>query len=299
MIKIAHWSGRHIVYLPFNVAHRLGFFTELGLDVTVYNAGNDNDIYAEVAQGRADFGIGDPAFVALGHQQGLDTRVVGAIASGVGCWGLTHHTEIKPITQISDFVGLRVGTYPKPSTVYTLMNALKARQPRLLKSMQIIETEIGQQAYLLASDQVDLILETEPLVALTQRQGLRIVCDMSAFYPDVLFSGLLTHARTIAESPAIVEKMVKGLQRGLDVCFNQPEKAIALGVELFPTINTSVMSEAFHRMMTAGTWPRQAIISPSAWTNVLKLRQDVGELGALPPFEAVVDQRFAYAAIHP
>jgi hypothetical protein len=27
------------------------------------------------------------------------------------------------------------------------------------------------------------------------------------------------------------------------------------------------------------------------------MRQDVGEIGALPPFETVVDQRFAYDAL--
>jgi NitT/TauT family transport system substrate-binding protein len=296
-IKIAHWGGRHIIYLPFNVADRLGFFKELGLDVSILHVGNDNDIYAEVAQGRAQFGIGDPSFVALGYHQGHDTRIVGTIAGSVGCWGLTHHGEIQPLTQISDFSSLRVGTFPKPSTVYTLLSALKARQPRLLKSMQIVETEIGQQAYLLASDQVDLILEIEPMVALAQRQGLRVVCSMSDFFPDLLFTGLMTSAAFIAQSPDIVGKVVKGLQRGLDVCRKQPEKAIAVGVEMFPTISTGVMTEAVQRMTASRVWPEQAVISPSAWINALKMRQDVGELDSLPPFEAVIDQRFAYAAL--
>ena len=66
---------------------------------------------------------------------------------------------------------------------------------------------------------------------------------------------------------------------------------------MFPSINTSIMTEAVQRMIASHAWPQQAIISPQGWTNTLKMRQDVGEIDALPPFETVVDQRFAYEAL--
>ena len=296
-IKIAQWGGRHIVYMPLYMADRLGLFAAQQLDVTLYSAGNDNAIFAEVAHGRAHFGVGDPVFVALGQAQGHDTRVIATMAGNVAMWGITHHTEIKPLTQISDFVGLRVGVFPKPSTTYTMMSALKARHPRLLKSMHIVETEIGQQAYLLASDQVDMILELEPLVSMTQRQGLRTVCSMGDFYPDFLFSGLMTSATMIAQAPDIVGKVVQGIQQALTLLRTHPEKAVAVGCELFPTINHTIMTDAVQRMIASHAWPEQTIISPQGWANTLKMRQDVGEIDTLPPFDTVVDQRFAYKAL--
>ncbi|MDD5586717.1 MAG: ABC transporter substrate-binding protein [Alphaproteobacteria bacterium] len=296
-IKIAQWGGRHITYMPLFLADRLGLFAAQGLNVTIYGAGNDDEIFTEVAQGRAHFGIGDPAFVALGRAQGFDTRVIATIVGSACSWGLTHHTEIKPFTQISDFVGLRVGTIPRPSTMYTLLKALRVRQPRLLKSMQVVETEIGQQAYLLASDQVDMILEIEPSVSSAMKQGLRLVCDMNDFFPELMFTGLMASAATINASPAVVGKVVKALQQALMICHTQPEMAVSIGCALFPTISRDVMSEAVQRMLAAKAWPEQAVISPAAWNNALKLRQDAGELGDLPPFEEVVDQRFAYAAL--
>lgn len=296
-IKIAKWAGRHIAYMPLFLADRIGLFAAQDLDVRIYDAGNDNDIFSEIAKGRAHFGVGDPVFVALGQQQGHDTRVVASIVGNVPMWGITHHSEIKPFTQISDFVGLRVGSFPKPSTAYTMLSALKARNPRLLKSMRIIETEIGQQAYLLASDQVDLILELEPLVSMTQRQGLRVVCSMSDFYPDFLMTGLMTSASMIAASPDVVGKVVRGIQQALTIIHAQPDKAAAIGCELFPSINANIMNEAVQRMIASHAWPEQAVISPQGWANTLKMRQDVGELTALPPFDSVVDQRFAYAVL--
>jgi NitT/TauT family transport system substrate-binding protein len=296
-IKIAQWAGRHIAYMPLHIADRLGLFAAQQLDVTIYGAGNDDDIFGAVAKGRAQFGVGDPVFVALGQAHGHDTRVIASIANNVPMWGITHHAEIKPLTQLSDFVGLRVGVFPKPSTAYTMMSALKARHPRLLKSMQIVETEIGQQAYLLASDQVDLILELEPIVSMTQRQGLRTVCSMGDFYPDFLCTGMMTSAAMIEQSPEIVGRVVRALQQALTIIHTNPERAIAVGCELFPSINSNIMTEAVQRMIASHAWPEQAIISPQGWANTLKMRQDVGEIGALPPFETVVDQRFAYDAL--
>ncbi len=296
-IKIAQWGGRHIAYMPLYMADRLGLFAAQGLDVTIYGAGNDNEIFNEVAKGRAQFGVGDPVFVALGQQQGFDTRVVAAIVSNAPMWGITHHAEIKPFTQISDFVGLRVGTFPKPSTAYTLMSALKARHPRLLKSTQIVEAEIGQQAYLLASDQVDLILDLEPTVSSALRQGLRLACSMSDFYPELLMTGLMTSAATIAAAPDTVGKVVRGIQQALTLIRAQPEKAVNIGCAMFPTLSPSIMTEAVQRIIAANAWPEQAIIAPQGWANTLRMRQDVGELEAIPPFDSVVDQRFAYAAL--
>jgi NitT/TauT family transport system substrate-binding protein len=296
-IKIAQWSGRHITYMPLVLADLLGLFKALELDVTIYGAGNDDDIFAAVAEDRAQFGIGDPAFVALGKEKGCDTRVIASVVGSACAWGLTHHAEIKPFTQITDFVGLRVGTIPKPSTMYTLLNALKMLQPRLLKSMQVIETEIGQQAYLLASNKVDMILDIEPAVSCAMRQGLRCVCTMSDFFPELMFTGLMTSAAMIDHSPDVVGRVVKAMQQALTICHEQPEKAINAGCAIFPTIGRDIMSEAVQRMLNAHAWPEQAVVSQAAWNNALKLRQAVGELGDLPPFEAVVDQRFAYAAL--
>lgn len=295
-IKIAQWGGRHIIYLPLNIADRMGLFAAEGLDVSLYHAGNDDAIFEEVAKGRAHFGVGDPTFVALHHQK-HDMRVVASIVTNASTFGITHHPEIKPFSQISDFVGLRVGTFPRPATTTTMLEALKAQQPRLLKTLTIVETDIGQQAYLLAADKVDMIMECEPMISAAAQQGLRIVCNMSDFYPEILFTGLMTSAALIEKSPETVSKVVRAVQKALIICRTQPEKAVAIAQELFPTISHYVMTQAVQRMLATKAWPEQAIIPPQAWANALKLRQDVGEIDQPPPFANVVDQRFAYAAL--
>jgi NitT/TauT family transport system substrate-binding protein len=295
-IKIAQWGGRHIIYLPVNIADRMGLFAAEGLDVSLYHAGNDDEIFDEVAKGRADFGIGDPTFVALNREK-YDTLVVASIVTNASTFGITHHPEIKPFSQISDFVGLRIGTFPRPATTTTMLEAIKAQQPRLLKTMNIVETDIGQQAYLLAADKVDMIMECEPMISAAAQQGLRIVCNMSDFFPEILFTGLMTSAAMIEKSPEIVSKIVRAVQKALTICRTQPDKAVAIGQELFPNISHYVMTQAVQRMLATKAWPEQTIISPQAWANALKLRQDVGELDIPPSFESVVDQRFAYAAL--
>ncbi|HBM91151.1 MAG TPA: hypothetical protein DD400_04680 [Rhodospirillaceae bacterium] len=296
-IKIAQWGGLHIAYMPLYIADRLGLFEAQGLKPFIYHAGNDDVIFDEVAQGRAHFGMGDPVFAALGQQKGIDARVVASLVTNTCMLGITHHAEIKPFSQVSGFVGLRVGTFPRPSTAFTLLNALKKRHKRLLKSMQIVETEIGQQAYLLASNKVDLILELEPMVSMALHQGLHLVCNMGDFFQDALFTGLTTLHSTIEKDPELVAKTVLALQHALTLCRTHPEKAVSIGNELFPAIDKKIMKEAILRMVDLKGWPEQTVINPQAWMNLLKMRQDVGELDTLPPFDKVVDNQFAYAAL--
>ncbi|MGE4350586.1 MAG: ABC transporter substrate-binding protein [Bdellovibrionales bacterium] len=294
-IKIAQWAGRHIGYMPLYLAQKRGLFAALGVDATIYGAGNDDAIFKEVESGRADFGVGDPVFAALDYHKNAKVRVVASLIGNLPIWGITHHPQIKPFSHLSDFVGLRIGSFPRPSTTYTLLSALKTRNPRLLKSMEIVEAEIGQQAFLLASGQVDLILELEPTVSATLRQGLHIVCAMSDFYPDFLMTGLMVSSETIDRRPDLVRRVVKGIQQALTLLQTHPEEAVSVGLEMFPFISKEIMAEGVQRML--GSWPAQAVISPQGWANTIKMRQDVGELPSVPPFDAVVDQRFAYEAL--
>lgn len=296
-IRIAQWGQLHLLYLPLYVAERTGLFAAQGLDANIYFAGNDDAVFAEVARGRADFGVGDPGFVAMGQKLGHKTRVVAALINNICNWGITQHAEIKPIVSEMDLVGLRIGCYPKPSTTYTLLSGLKARHPKLLKTMHIVEAEIGHQAYLLASGQADLVLELEPMVSIALRQGLRLVCSMADFYGEFLFTGLMTSLKLIEEKPQIVERAVRALQHGLIVCRNEPAKAIAVAQGLFPTLGQGILGEAIGRMIQSQAWPEQTIILPKAWQASLKLRRQVGELKKIPPFESVIDNRFAYAAL--
>ncbi|MCI5064575.1 ABC transporter substrate-binding protein [bacterium] len=293
-VNVAKFSGRHILYVPFHLALHEGFFREAGLEVTVCDAGNDDEVHKEVASQRAEFGIADPSFVIHSPSE---TCVVAALVNRVANWGFTHNPEIEPITEAHHLVQLRVGCYPRPSTSFALLSALKQKHARVLRSMEIIEAPIGEQFRLLEDGRADLVIDVEPMVSLAEERGLRTVLSMGDFYRELLFTGVTTQRTLCEEQPEVVQSFVSALQRGLTTCHLDPSRAIQVAATLFPALSTSCLERAVHRMLNSRAWPEQAIIPGPSWAAAAELRRKVDDLKTLPSIDECLDQGFAHHAI--
>ena len=294
-VRVAQWGGQHIVYLPIFAALQRGCFQDLGLKIELYSAGNDDEVYQEVVEGRADFGIGDPTFVALNKKK--EVCVIAAVVNKVSTWGFTHHPEIHPIKTLDDLVGLRFGVFPKPSTSTSLINHLKEKGGKRLDSMEIVESPIGTQTALLANGRADIVLEIEPMVSIAAQQGLRVVVSLNDFFPSLLYTGVTCALPTIKNRAEIAEKFVKGLQLGLNICNREPKVLLDVARNLFPAVSDSCMAEAIERMRSISAWPEQALVQISSWQRALELRQALGELGSIKDPTEYLEQSFAYQAV--
>src|SRR3984957_8398783 len=75
---------RFLLYLPLYVAMEEGIFAKHGLDVDLKFAGNDDQIFATVISGQAQFGIGDPVFTAISHDKGGPGKVIAMVITNLG-----------------------------------------------------------------------------------------------------------------------------------------------------------------------------------------------------------------------
>lgn len=76
-ITVAQWGQeKYLIYLPFYIAQERGFFKDEGLDITVQFSGNDDQVFATVLKGEAQFGIGDPVFTAISREKGAKGKVI-------------------------------------------------------------------------------------------------------------------------------------------------------------------------------------------------------------------------------
>ena len=296
-IRVAEWGGRHLVYLPFYVAQHLGFFAQEGLDIAMYQAGNDDQTFQEVAQGRADFGIGDPTFVAAQRHDPADVKIIAALVSRVCNWGFTPHPEIKTIKSPHDLVTLRVGCFPRPSTTFTLLHALKSRYPRLLKSLSIVEAAIGAQADLLLRGEADIVVDIEPMVSVAEHQSYRVIWNLGDFYEEMLFTGIMASRTILEQKQDCAAGLVRAVQRSLAVCHGDRARAVATADALFPALPPEVVRASVERMTTAKAWPEQLTVSPQAWRAALRLRQEVHDLTHLSNPESFIAAGFAHQAL--
>ncbi len=296
-VRIAQWGGRQIIYLPLYIADKTGYFADRQLEAEIYNAGNDDEVFQEVAEGRADFGVGDPTFVAIGAERGIRTQVVAALINNPSLWGVTHHSEIRPIEEAADFVGLRFGSYPRPSTAHAVLEDLRAKFGKTVRSMEIVESEIGRQFELLSGSSADVIFDIEPMISLAEHSGLRVVLSAAHFYRDFLFTGVFASEATISERAELVQVVVSGIQHGLNICRSDTKVAVAVAQSLFPALQSEVLERAIVRMRDSRAWPEQSLISAASWRAALQLRHRIGNLNSLAKTAALCNQQFAYRAV--
>ena len=92
-ITIAQFGKeRFLLYLPLYVAMEEGLFAKRGLNIDLKFAGNDDQIFAAVISGGAQFGMGDPVFTAISHDKGGPGKVVAMMITKLGLSGVGNVT---------------------------------------------------------------------------------------------------------------------------------------------------------------------------------------------------------------
>jgi NitT/TauT family transport system substrate-binding protein len=298
-ITVAQWGQeKYLIYLPFYVAQEKGFFKEEGLEISIKYSGNDDQVFATVLKGEAQFGIGDPVFTAISREKGAKGKVIASIVDGVAIWGVTNKPYIKQIEKPSDLAGLKVGTFPDPSTNYALMKKTILQGGDTLKDTKIVQAPIGSQLALLelAQNGADIAMDLEPGTSIAMSKGYRVVYSSPKFYGRFAFTGLTTTEEYIQSNHDVVQKFVNAIEKALIYCHSDETGTIEIAEKLFPNLDKIVVKNAVNRMITDKTIPLHAEMSDEAWQKALGIRVIIGDLKELKPTIDAVDNSFAISA---
>ena len=296
-VTVAQWGQeKYLIYLPFYIAQEKGFFKEEGLDITVKFSGNDDQVFATVLKGEAQFGIGDPVFTAISREKGAKGKVIASIVDGVTIWGVTNKDNIKTIEQPADLAGLKVGTFPDPSTNYALMKKTIMKGGDVLKNTKIIQAPIGSQLALLENGSADIAMDLEPGTSIAESKGYRVVYSSPKFYGRFAFTGLTTTEDYIAANKETVQKFVNAIEKALQYCHTDEAGATEIAAKLFPKLDKTVVGNAVKRMVADKTIPDHAAMSDEAWQKAIQVRVDIGDLKEMKPTSDGVDNSFANIA---
>lgn len=297
-VTVAQWGKeKYLIYLPLYIAMEKGFFKDEGLDVNLKYSGNDDQVFATVIKGDADFGVGDPVFTAIAREQGFSGKVIATIVNGVSIWGVTNNDNINPINDLLDLKELKIGTFPAPSTNYTLINKTIIDNPELLKNTSIIQAPIGSQIALLENNAADIAMELEPSVSLAISKGYRLVFSSPKFYGEFAFTGITTTEDYLLKNSETAQKFVNALEKSVQFCHTSTDEAIKISKSLFPTIDGSVVEMAVNRMINEKTLPEHVLTSEIAWNNAIGVRKIVGDLKQTSNSNISVENKFANNAI--
>jgi len=282
--------------LPFYVAQEKGFFNEEGIVINLKFSGNDDQVFASVINRSAAFGIGDPMFTAISREKKQNGKVVASLVDGVAIWGVTNKA-IKTIIKPSDLAGLRIGTFPEPSTNYALIRKTILSNGSILKKTSIIQAAIGAQLPLLEKNAADIAMDLEPGTSIAESKGYKVVYSSAKFYGPFAFTGLTTTEDYIRSNPETVQKIVNGIEKALYYIHTEDEGTIDVAKKLFPDVDVNVLRTAIHRMIAEKTIPEHALVSDEGWQKAMRVRVEIGDLNKMHPTADAVDNSFAKNAL--
>jgi NitT/TauT family transport system substrate-binding protein len=286
--------GDFFLYAPLYVAIDAGFFRDQGLEVSVVPTGGDDKTWAAVTSGSAQFGIADPTFVVASAERRQPGRVVASIVNGVPFWGVTLRADLRPISSASDLRGLRVATFPKPSTAYVLQQQMfnDAGVPP-----NIVQGAFGALLPMLRAGQADIALELEPNVSQAVADGAKVLYSMKDAYGDFAITGLTTTPEYIRDHSSTVRAVTCALQQSLDFIHKDQAGALAILARRFPGATTSVARAALQRVTEGGIVPSTVLISETAWRKAVDLRRTAGDFSDAGNFSTFVVNSFAENAV--
>jgi NitT/TauT family transport system substrate-binding protein len=267
--------GEFFIYLPLYYAEERGFFERNGIKIKLVSSGGDEKSVAAVISGTADFGVGDPTFAAIAKEKGQDVRVIASVVNGVPFWGITKRTDLKPITDPRQLAGLKVATFPKPSTAYVLQEEM-FEQGGLKPS--IVQAQFGALLPLLETRAVDIVLELEPNVSTAEANGATVLYSMAAAYPDFAITGVTTSGTMIKDRPALAAAFANAMDQAMKAAHSNPSDVVAMAKKRFPNLPPDVVESAVKRMLQSNTFPASAAMSESGWQKAIALRIDSGDL---------------------
>jgi len=274
-VVVAQWgSEKYLIYLPVYIAQEAGFFEDQGLNVSIEFSGNDDQVFAKVLRGDAQFGVGDPIFTAVSRQQGADGLVVASIVDRVALWGVAQEPDF--IEDTVGFSGKRIGTFPRPSTTYTLLNDTISSDT--VMDAAIVEIPIGNELALLESGSADIVMMLEPSASIAEAEGYSIVTSFPKIWGQFAFTGLTTTQSYADENNQTVLAMMAALQDAANLAHSDRERAVQIASELFPTIDGAVIESAVNRMLDDETLPRSVNLSKNSWVSSVRVRQRVGDV---------------------
>jgi len=191
--------------------------------------------------------------------------------------------------------GLRIGSFPAPSTTYTVIEKLKRTHPALAQTT-IVQGGVGTQLAMLQAGKIDIAVDLEPAASVAEANGYRSVLNISKFTAPQAVTGLMVSKTYMNSHADQVQRVVNALQRAITAMYTDPEVALRTARKVFPDLSEKVLSRAVHHMLRDAMYPHSVVIPDEYWQRAIQLRIDSGDLKRPQATEVAVENRFAQSA---
>lgn len=237
----------------FVYAKKLGYYRDVGIDLTIEEGQGSATTAQLVATGRTDVGYAEAPSAMLLRAKGAPIKVLASVFQ-TNAYAIIS-LEATGIRSPKDLVGRRVAVIPGTAQT-TLLDAIFAANGIDKKTVDLYNIDTSGAIGVLLEKKVDAILAGADFQSIQIRdRGFPI---NEILYRDVgvptVGHSILARDDKLAADPDLYRKFVSASLKGWDAARNNPEAAAVAMVEAFPTANkeaTQKQSMVVFKLMCA------------------------------------------------
>lgn len=271
-----------LYYLPFYIAKEA--FLGKGPEIEIICTGNDDSAVEAVCRGEADIALSDPSMAAIASEEGKPCRVVGQIAHRAPVFLITLNQLFEPLPpeRLAQAIsGMRVSTYPRPSTTYACTVSFLRRiglEPG--RDVEIVETPYRDELGPLFCAEADFAMVNEPIFTQALGNGAKRIHSLVGDFGPMTFSGFSVRRGfgRKGEEHRALRLFLEAVERGCRAVHSGRGLSLEVACRYFPEIEKDVLEKAIGRLVEQDIITRELKIPEKEWDGLIKLRLESGEL---------------------
>jgi NitT/TauT family transport system substrate-binding protein len=283
-------------YLALYVGMAKGYFAEADLAVRILTIENGAGHTNAVLSGQAFAFIGGPEHDAFAKLKGAELRaVVHCVDRGNVYYCAAKGQEPNGADWPSYFKGRKIAVGPYGGTPNSITRYLLKKWNLDVKSdVTLLEMPTSAVPAAVKSGQAQIGVSNEPMIT----QGIRQGFWSEPFYsiPKELgpyaYSTLNVRLNSVQKEPELVRAFVRGMIKGLQFVYAEPDESAELAKRQFPTMPLDDLKATLDRSFADEMWSKDGLISRQAWDTGKAVVMDAGILKTDVKYDEIIDMSF-------
>lgn len=295
--EVAH----SIFYAPMYIAIEKGYFKDAGIDLELVTGFGADKTMTAVISGEADIGFMGPETTVYAYNEGSSDVVKNFAQLTQRAGNFLIAREPMEDFKWSDLkgktvLGGRAGGMPEMVFEFVL----KKNNIDPAKDLTINQNiDFGSTAAAFSGGQGEFTIEFEPSATALEAEGTGyVVASLGVDSGYVPYTAFSAKESFINENPEIIQSFTDALQRGMEFTKGHNSEDIAKVIApQFPDTEESTIATIVDRYKEQDTWKTDLIFTEDAYTLLLDILQEAGELSDRPAYENLITTEFAQKAI--
>ena len=290
--EVAH----SVFYAPQYVAHGLGYFEEVGLDVELVLTSGADNVMAAVLSGDADIGFSGTEATIYVYNGGEEDYVMtfAGLTQKDGSF-LVSRKKYENFT-LNDLkgktvLGGRVGGMPEMTFEWALrQNGIDPKKDLYIDTSVAFAAMEG--AFIGGNG--DFVTLFEPNATSVEQNGFGYVVayigELGGVVPYTAYNARKSY---IEENSDVIEKFTKAINRGLEYVYEHDSREIAeIMVDYFPDTSLDDMEIIVDRYKSGEAWKKNITINEDEWDHIQEIKDASGELDKYVEYDKLIYNKY-------